>query len=131
MWRGLLMYFPAILGGIANISHIGNEKHNKGQPMHHARSKSNDHGDCVVRHLTDVGDYLAAIAELERLYSNALRNYGEALPPEVGTQYRAERDQLVAAMLLEVRQLGWRALAFGQELEERFGGAPMAPAAKP
>lgn len=110
MWRGLLRYFPAALAGVARISFLGNQKHNPGQEMHHARSKSNDHGDCVVRHLTDVGDYLA---ELER------------------EQDPARREQLVAAMLIEVDQQTWRQCAFSQDLHERFGGAPLAPAAKP
>lgn len=55
MVRGLLDYFPAALAAIAEVSRVGNEQHNPGQPMHHARGKSNDHADCMVRHLMDRG----------------------------------------------------------------------------
>lgn len=53
--RGCLDYFPAALAAVAELSRIGNEQHNPGQPMHHARGKSSDHADCVVRHLMDRG----------------------------------------------------------------------------
>lgn len=55
MVRGLLDYFPAALAEIAKVSAAGNEKHNPGQPMHHARGKSGDHADCIVRHLVERG----------------------------------------------------------------------------
>lgn len=53
--RGLLDYFPAALAAVANVSFVGNEQHNKGEPMHHARSKSTDHPDCILRHLMERG----------------------------------------------------------------------------
>jgi hypothetical protein len=53
--RGLLDYFPAALAEVAKVSKAGNDKHNPGQPMHHARGKSNDHADCIVRHLVERG----------------------------------------------------------------------------
>lgn len=52
---GCLDYFPAALAAVAELSRVGNEQHNPGQPMHHARGKSNDHADCIVRHLMDRG----------------------------------------------------------------------------
>ena len=104
MMSGLLNYFPAALAGIARVSKQGNDKHNPGQPLHHARGKSSDHGDCIVRHLTDTEDLLAA----------ASRD-GLDVP----------REQI----LLEASQLAWRALAYSQELHERFG-APLAPGAR-
>ena len=55
MARGLLDYFPLALAEIANVSHVGNEQHNPGQPMHWAREKSTDHADCIVRHLVERG----------------------------------------------------------------------------
>lgn len=55
LMRGLLDYFPAALAEVANVSRVGNEQHNPGQPMHHARGKSTDHADCAVRHLVDRG----------------------------------------------------------------------------
>lgn len=52
---GCLDYFPAALAAVAQLSKIGNDQHNPGQPMHHARGKSTDHADCIVRHLVDRG----------------------------------------------------------------------------
>jgi len=52
---GALDYFPAALAYIARISKAGNDKHNPGQPLHHARGKSTDHADCIARHLVDRG----------------------------------------------------------------------------
>lgn len=102
--RGCLRYFPAALAGVAKISKDGNDKHNPGEEMHHARNKSADHGDCVIRHLIDTEDLLAAL------------NRGDtSVKPE--------------AILNEVSQLAWRTLALSQELHEKFG-APLAPGAK-
>lgn len=51
IFSGLLAYFPDALAEVAHISYLGNQKHNPGQPLHHARGKSNDHLDCAARHL--------------------------------------------------------------------------------
>ena len=53
--RGVLDYFPDALAAVADVSRIGNEQHNPGQPMHWAREKSQDHADCIVRHLIERG----------------------------------------------------------------------------
>lgn len=53
--RGCLDYFPAALAAVAALSKVGNDKHNPGEPLHHARGKSSDHADCIVRHLMDRG----------------------------------------------------------------------------
>lgn len=52
---GVLDYFPAALAEVAKVSKAGNDKHNPGQPMHHARGKSTDHADCIIRHLSERG----------------------------------------------------------------------------
>lgn len=101
---GFLQYFPAAVAGAARHSKKGNDKHNPGQPLHHSRGKSGDHGDCVARHLMDLGDLIAAY---ER---------GDEVEP--------------AAILEEADALFWRAGALSQELHERFGGSPLAPAAR-
>jgi hypothetical protein len=105
--QGCVKYFPAALAGVSNVSKLGNDKHNPNQEMHHARSKSKDHGDCIVRHLIDTEDL---IADLTR---------GNLLPTE----------QNISNILNEASQMAWRALAYSQELHERFG-APLAPGAK-
>jgi hypothetical protein len=55
MARGVLDYFPRALMAVANVSFVGNEQHNPGQPMHWARDKSTDHADCILRHLAERG----------------------------------------------------------------------------
>lgn len=50
VFTGFVQYFPAAMALVAELSRLGNEKHNPGQPLHHARGKSMDHGDCIVRH---------------------------------------------------------------------------------
>ncbi len=100
---GCLKYFPAALAGVANVSKLGNDKHNPGLPLHHARGKSMDHGDCILRHLVDTEDLISA------------QGQGAAVTPE--------------QILFEASQLAWRALAYSQELHEAFG-APLAPGAK-
>lgn len=52
---GVLDYFPAALAEVARVSKAGNDKHNPGQPLHHARGKSTDHADSLLRHLVDRG----------------------------------------------------------------------------
>lgn len=57
MTEGLLDYFPAALAEVSRVSKKGNDQHNPGQPMHHARGKSMDHPNCIVRHLVDRGGF--------------------------------------------------------------------------
>lgn len=104
MLRGCLNYFPAALAGVSIVSQMGNVKHNPGQLLHHARGKSTDHGDCILRHLTDTEDLLAA--------------------------FNRNNENVTKEMILtEVNQLAWRVLAYSQELHEKFG-SPLAPGAK-
>lgn len=55
LMRGFLDYFPAACAEVAHVSKVGNDQHNPGEEMHHARGKSTDHADCIVRHLVDRG----------------------------------------------------------------------------
>lgn len=104
LYSGVLAYFPAALAGVAKVSWAGNEKHNPGQPLHHARGKSADHADCIVRHLIDLQELVARCAD-----------YGD--------------DTLDHDILMEASSLAWRALALSQQLHEEFGW-PLAPGAK-
>ena len=108
LYGGCLAYFPAALAGVAGHSKRGNDKHNPGEPMHHARGKSSDHADCIARHMLDIADMLAAI-------------------DRANTPYPPIR---IAELLAEADALSWRALALSQDLYERFGGAPLAPGAR-
>ena len=53
--RGVLDYFPDAIAAVAEVSRLGNEQHNPGEPLHWSREKSADHADCVVRHLIERG----------------------------------------------------------------------------
>jgi hypothetical protein len=106
LFSGLLTYFPAALAGVARWSKIGNDKHNPGQPLHHARGKSSDHADCILRHLTDIADLEARITR------------------------DGHSDAIALQVLDELDALTWRALALSQETRERLCGAPLAPAAR-
>ena len=57
MARGLLDYFPDALAEVAYVSMVGNEKHNPGQDLHWSKGISDDHADCVIRHLVDRGKW--------------------------------------------------------------------------
>jgi len=52
---GCLDYFPDALLAVAELSRIGNEQHNPGQPLHWDKSKSQDEADALLRHLIDRG----------------------------------------------------------------------------
>lgn len=52
---GCLDYFPDALAAVAQLSKVGNDKHNPGQPLHWSRGKSTDHADCIMRHLAERG----------------------------------------------------------------------------
>jgi hypothetical protein len=108
LYSGCFAYFPAALAGVARWSKLGNDKHNPGQPLHHARGKSMDHADCILRHTMDLSDMLADFARRPEVLSAAERQ----------------------AILDEADARAWRALADSQELHERFGEAPLAPAAR-
>lgn len=53
--RDLFDNFAEALAEVAKVSWHGNQKHNPGQPLHHARWKSTDHSDCILRHLVERG----------------------------------------------------------------------------
>lgn len=108
LYSGCLMYFPDALAEVARQSFESNDKHNPGEAMHHARGKSSDHTDCILRHLSDFGTLSAAL------------NRGEG----------AARGRVYEQMILEARAAAWRALALLQELVEEARGEPMAPAAR-
>lgn len=91
---GLLDYFPAALAAVAEHSRHGNDKHNPGEPLNWSRGKSQDHADCIARHLIDRG-----------------------------TTYE-EQIQGKPVRLRHSAALAWRALALLQEELEAEGAAP-------
>lgn len=52
---GFMQYFPNAIMEVARLSKAGNDKHNPNEPLHWAKQKSNDHGDCLCRHQLEVG----------------------------------------------------------------------------
>jgi hypothetical protein len=99
LYSGVMKYFPAALAATARVSKAGNDKHNPGAPLHHARGKSTDHADCILRHLVD----------LEEDFGRGV-GYDESGMPQVG-------------------YIVWRAMALAQEWLEKHEGAPLAPGA--
>ena len=55
LFDGCMMYFPDALLAVAEFSRMANDKHNPGERVHWSKSKSNDHPNCVARHLIDIG----------------------------------------------------------------------------
>jgi hypothetical protein len=55
IYSGVLKYFPLALAEVARVSKAGNDQHNPGQPLHWDKSKSQDHADCILRHMIDAG----------------------------------------------------------------------------
>jgi hypothetical protein len=97
MFSGLIAYFPDALAAVAEHSFKGNEKHNPGEPLHHARGKSMDHTDCIIRHVAAGpegvdGDSLEAVALAWRALAYAQevleRKYALTIP-EGATDVRA------------------------------------------
>ncbi len=52
---GCLDYFPDALLAVAELSRVGNDQHNPGEPLHWAKEKSTDEADALVRHLLERG----------------------------------------------------------------------------
>jgi hypothetical protein len=85
MFDGLLAYFPNALAAVAQVSKIGNDQHNPGEPMHWARGKSTDHGNKMMRHLVDIGKKDArGVRHSARLAWRALANLQEEIEREEG-----------------------------------------------
>lgn len=54
---GVVDYFPLALASVAELSRLGNEQHNPGQPLHWDRSKSQDEADALMRHFVERGTF--------------------------------------------------------------------------
>lgn len=76
---GLLDYFPDAVAAVAQVSYLGNQKHNPGEPMHWARGKSMDHADCIARHLIERGGFDGPIRHTAALAWRALALLQEEL----------------------------------------------------
>lgn len=52
---GFMDYFPDAIVAVSNLSWVGNEQHNPGEPLHWARDKSGDEADTMMRHFMQRG----------------------------------------------------------------------------
>ena len=119
---GCLAYFPAALAGVAKHSFIGGAKYNNGGLVH-LRYISNNHMDCVGRHMLDLQDLLAAKARGTTQVKTWIYNFNEK------TEELIDLD-INEAILIECNAMCWRSLAISQELHEKLDGKPLAPAAR-
>lgn len=55
LFSGTMTYFPDALCAVAVLCKRANDKHNPGEPMRWSKDKSDDHADCLARHLLDRG----------------------------------------------------------------------------
>lgn len=53
VYSGFIKYFPRAILAVAQLSHVANEQHNPGEPLHWAKEKSTDEPDAMMRHLID------------------------------------------------------------------------------
>lgn len=92
LWSGVFMYFPDALAAVAELSRAGNDKHNPGQPLHWSRGKSNDHADCVARHLIDIGPEWTDVDEEDNIL-HAIKLAWRALAvAQIAIERRRERQ---------------------------------------
>lgn len=118
---GFEKYFPAAIALAARNSYIGGAKHTGGLLVH-KRWLSFDHGNCISRHKMD-------IASLETAKKN-----GVTQVPMYVWNFEKNVEELIdvpisEAILMEAGCLMWRAGAMVQELAEKYGDYPLAPAA--
>jgi hypothetical protein len=53
VYSGFIKYFPDAIEAVAHVSHLGNEQHHPGEPLHWDRHKSTDQMDSCQRHIGD------------------------------------------------------------------------------
>jgi len=104
---GVIDYFPAALAYIARISKYGNDKHNPGEPLHHARGKSMDHADCIARHLVERGKFDGEFRETGFMAWRALAELQEELEREEGAPLpRGAREAKRVAEAIQPSRVG-------------------------
>lgn len=108
---GVLDYFPDALLAVAEVSRLGNEQHNPGQPLHWAKEKSTDHGNTAVRHIMQRG---TRDSDGGRHTAKAAWRILAMLQTEIETEQRIEKAQM------ELARLGQEMDAGGAPVTERF-----------
>ena len=68
IYSGFIKYFPLAIAAVAKLSQVGNDQHNKGQPLHWDRSKSGDELDAQCRHLLDMAEQGEDATDTDEVY---------------------------------------------------------------
>jgi hypothetical protein len=85
LYSGLIKYFPDALVAVAELSRIGNDQHNPGQPLHWDRSKSTDELDTLTRHVFEAGTFdVDRVRHSTKVAWRALANLQKELEAEKG-----------------------------------------------
>jgi hypothetical protein len=85
IFSGVLAYFPDAIAAVAELSKIGNDQHNPGEPLHWARAKSGDELDALTRHLMEAGTIdNDGVRHSTKLAWRALANLQKELERELG-----------------------------------------------
>lgn len=53
IYSGFVKYFPLAMAEVSRVSKAGNDQHHPGEPLWWDKTKSADHLDALMRHLTD------------------------------------------------------------------------------
>lgn len=124
IYSGFIKYFPDAMIKVAQLSKIGNDQHNPGQPLHWAKEKSGDELDAFMRHMIDDATGVPldldgvehatkmawrAMANLQRL-CDAEREREEALLNEAAEAAKAQaeweaRADAEAALTLDIKPM--------------------------
>jgi ribosomal protein L7/L12 len=118
---GFEKYFPAAIALAARNSYIGGAKHTGGELVH-KRWLSFDHGNCISRHKMDIASLETAL----KTGVTQVQMYVWDFDKKVEELKWIPTEE---AILMEAGCLMWRAGAMVQELAEKYGGYPLAPAA--
>ena len=98
IYSGVVCYFPHAIAAVAELSRIGNDQHNPGQPLHWAKEKSSDEMDALMRHVVDqaidpshrdpdgvlaaVKKVWRALADLERMHDAGVNIFAAPTQPD-------------------------------------------------
>lgn len=108
LFTGVMRFFPAAVAAVARHIKRGADKHCNGRVVWR-RGTSDDHEDCILRHLMDLADKR------------------REMQGEVGY---ARMQQLYAEACEEAAAIAWRALALCQVVHEHYAYAPVPESAE-
>jgi hypothetical protein len=96
VFDGFVAYFPDAMNAVSEVSRVGNEQHNPGEPIHWHFGKSMDHKSALLRHLQDSGerdtDGLLHDAKVAWRAMANLQTFLEKQDPALHARRQAQRD---------------------------------------